>query len=62
MLTRIKELEAKLDPLKEESETRVDLLNELVNQVGWDDPQRAAALSEGGSVLGRPHCPDRMVS
>jgi hypothetical protein len=46
MYARIKELEAKLERLKEESVSRVDVLNELVSQVGWDDPPRAAALSE----------------
>ncbi len=46
MFTRIKELETKLAQLKEESESRVDLLNELVSEVGWDDPPRATTLSE----------------
>ncbi len=46
MFTRVKDLETKLGELKEESESRVDLLNELVSEVGWDDPPRAAALSE----------------
>jgi signal transduction histidine kinase len=48
MQDRLKKIENRLAALSEDGavlEERVDLLNELFMEVGWDDAQRAAALS-----------------
>ncbi len=56
MQVRIRELEerlAALDEAESSSEERVDLLNELFMEVGWDDPPRASALSAEAMELSK---------
>ena len=54
MQARIRKIEEKLAALDEGksfSEERVDLLNELFMEVGWDDAARASALSAEAMAL-----------
>jgi signal transduction histidine kinase len=56
MNPRIKKLEDDLAALSEEeaqSTTKVDILNELVSEIGWDDPERAASLATQAYELSR---------
>ena len=54
MVDRIKKLEDKLLELGDiRSEERVDLLNELVMEIGWDDPRRSATLANEAFALAK---------